>query len=135
MSVMIPCRDHCYLRYGKQYTSDCDTKCDYARAIIENRALKAKFGVEDKESEDTSSKSEEYPDAEDGDIYYNPYFGDLWIVQEDKFVKINDGYSIELDDPVGFIKVGHIDRYIGSGQEHIITEQIQDKEKEECSEL
>lgn len=38
--MMIPCRDHCYLRYGKEYTSDCDTTCDYARVVKENEALK-----------------------------------------------------------------------------------------------
>lgn len=32
----IPCRDHCYLRYGRQYTEECDTTCDYARVCLEN---------------------------------------------------------------------------------------------------
>lgn len=32
-----PCEEHCYFRYGKQYTEDCDTKCDYARVAKENR--------------------------------------------------------------------------------------------------
>lgn len=53
-----------------------------------------------------------YPDAVDGDVYWNPRFGDLWIVDGDQFVKINDGYTIDLDDPVGFVKVGHIDGII-----------------------
>lgn len=53
-----------------------------------------------------------YPDAVDGDVYWNPGFGDLWIVDGDQFVKINDGYTIDLDDPVGFVKVGHIDGII-----------------------
>ena len=30
-----------------------------------------------------------YQDAVDGDIYFNPVFGDLWIVENGKFVKIN----------------------------------------------
>lgn len=50
-----------------------------------------------------------YPEAVDGDIYWNPVFCDLWIVNSRKFIKINDGYSIDLDEPEGFVKVGHID--------------------------
>ena len=48
-------------------------------------------------------------DFEDGDIYFNPFFGDLWIVDEGDFVKINDGCRVEVDIPEGFIKVGHAD--------------------------
>ena len=48
-----------------------------------------------------------YQDAVDGDIYFNPVFGDLWIVERGKFVKINDAYDITLDEPEHFIKVGH----------------------------
>ena len=48
-----------------------------------------------------------YQDAVDGDIYFNPVFGDLWIVKNGKFVKINDRYDIPLDEPEHFIKVGH----------------------------
>lgn len=53
--------------------------------------------------------SENYPDAIDGDVYLNPCFGDLWIVEGHYFIKINDGYSTDIDDPVGFVKVGHLD--------------------------
>lgn len=45
----------------------------------------------------------------DGDIYWNPAFGDLWIVDKDEFIKINDGCRIECDVPEGFVKVGHVD--------------------------
>ena len=48
-----------------------------------------------------------YQDAINGDIYFNPVFGDLWIVENGKFVKINDRYDIPLDEPGHFIKVGH----------------------------
>lgn len=34
------CYEHCYLRFGKQYTPDCDDKCDYAKAVKENKLLK-----------------------------------------------------------------------------------------------
>lgn len=47
-------------------------------------------------------------DYVDGDVYLNPVFGDLWVVDGKSFVKINDGYTIDLDDPEGFVKVGHI---------------------------
>lgn len=47
-------------------------------------------------------------DYQDGDIYLNPWFGDLWVVDGAAFVKINDGYTIDLDEPEGFVKVGHI---------------------------
>ncbi len=26
------------------------------------------------------------------------------------FIKINDGYKIDIDEPKGFIKIGHIDK-------------------------
>ena len=48
-----------------------------------------------------------YQDAVDGNIYFNPVFGDLWIVENGKFVKINDRYDIPLDEQEHFIKVGH----------------------------
>ena len=48
-----------------------------------------------------------YQDAVDGDIYFNPVFGDLWIVENGKFVKINDGYDIPLNESELFIKVVH----------------------------
>lgn len=56
--------------------------------------------------------SENYPEATNGDIYLNPYAGDLWVVDNRKFVKINDGRFVDIDDPVDFIKVGHIDNAI-----------------------
>ena len=55
-----------------------------------------------------------YPDAKDGDIYLNPFFGDLWIVDGHSFIKINDGYTEDLDCPDGFIKVGHVDGIINN---------------------
>lgn len=45
----------------------------------------------------------------DGDIYWNPFFGDLWIVDGSDFVKINDGYRAEIEEVVGFVKVGYAD--------------------------
>lgn len=37
---MNPCVELCWQRYGKQYSPECDTKCDYAKAVAENKALK-----------------------------------------------------------------------------------------------
>ena len=34
--MFVPCRDHCYLRYGRQYTKECDVNCDYAKAVKES---------------------------------------------------------------------------------------------------
>ena len=34
-----PCYDYCYLKYGKQYTEECDSTCDYARVCLENKEL------------------------------------------------------------------------------------------------
>lgn len=57
-------------------------------------------------TERNEHKNEKY---QDGDIYLNPCFGDLWVVDGTSFIKINNGYAIDLDEPEGFIKVGHID--------------------------
>ena len=46
--------------------------------------------------------------SEDGDIYLNPFFGDLWVVDGKTYIKINDGYTVDRDEPEGFVKVGHI---------------------------
>lgn len=37
---MNPCIDYCYVRFGKQYESKCDTECDYAKIAQENKQLK-----------------------------------------------------------------------------------------------
>lgn len=61
----------------------------------------------------------EYADAVNGDIYLNPFFGDLWIVDDGYFIKINDGYSVELDEPAGFVKVGHVDGVTNTARERL----------------
>lgn len=60
-------------------------------------------------TERNEHKNEKY---QDGDIYLNPCFGDLWVVDGTSFIKINNGYAIDLDEPEGFVKVGHIDGVI-----------------------
>lgn len=37
--MLEPCYEHCYLRYGKQYTTECDDKCNYAKAVKEKKEL------------------------------------------------------------------------------------------------
>lgn len=45
--MYIPCFDHCYVKYGKQYDPEiCDTECDYAIKCLENKELKAKLLAE-----------------------------------------------------------------------------------------
>lgn len=34
-----PCFEHCYQRFGKQYTSDCDDKCEFAKVAKEKRKI------------------------------------------------------------------------------------------------
>lgn len=46
-------------------------------------------------AERNEHKSAKY---QDGDIYLNPCFGDLWVVDGASFIKINNGYAIELDE-------------------------------------
>lgn len=57
-----------------------------------------------------------------GDIYLNPAFGDMWIVDGSEFVKINDGLRIDLDEPVGFIKVGHVDGVVNKDRGDILED-------------
>lgn len=33
--MFVPCYN-CYLRYGQQYTKECDTRCDYAKVVKTN---------------------------------------------------------------------------------------------------
>lgn len=40
-NIFNPCYDYCYIRLNKQYTEDCDKKCDFAKAIEENKILRA----------------------------------------------------------------------------------------------
>lgn len=58
------------------------------------------------------------PCLQNGDIYLNPCFGDLWVVDGASFIKINDGYTIDLDEPEGFIKVGHINDVINKRRDN-----------------
>ena len=38
--MFVPCHDHCYLRYGRQYTKECDINCDYAKVVKEDNQNK-----------------------------------------------------------------------------------------------
>ena len=35
--MFIPCYGYCYLKYGKQYSEECDANCDYAKVVKENK--------------------------------------------------------------------------------------------------
>lgn len=34
-----PCIEYCYNRLGKQYSSECDDNCEYAKAVKERNFL------------------------------------------------------------------------------------------------
>ena len=35
-----PCLEHCYVKYGKEYSEECDSKCEYAKLAKEYKDLK-----------------------------------------------------------------------------------------------
>lgn len=37
--MLNPCYELCFLRFGKQYTSDCDDKCEFAKVSKEKKKL------------------------------------------------------------------------------------------------
>lgn len=39
MDLMVPCVEHCFIRLGKIYDSSCDSQCDYAKKVNENKQL------------------------------------------------------------------------------------------------
>ncbi|MCM1232312.1 MAG: hypothetical protein NC489_19490 [Ruminococcus flavefaciens] len=43
--MMNPCLEYCYNRYNKQYTSDCDDKCEFAKTVKENKLLKEEMDI------------------------------------------------------------------------------------------
>lgn len=53
-----PCIEHCYLRFGKQYTPDCDDKCAYAKAVKErDHALEKLKGLHQKIKDENQEKT------------------------------------------------------------------------------
>jgi murein L,D-transpeptidase YafK len=34
-----PCYDYCYIRFGNQYTEDCDNKCEFAKVVKEKKLI------------------------------------------------------------------------------------------------
>lgn len=61
--------------------------------------------IENKDSKIQESRAE----ISDGDVSINTFFGDLWVVDGQTFIKINDGYTIEIDELKGFVKVRRVD--------------------------
>lgn len=43
MSKFNPCTDYCYVRYGKQYSKECEESCDYAQAVLELKKCKDNY--------------------------------------------------------------------------------------------
>lgn len=44
-----------------------------------------------------------------GDVYLNPYFGDLWIASNNSIVRINTGETLHVDSTHPLILVGHVE--------------------------
>lgn len=44
---MNPCVELCYLRHGKEYSPECNEKCDYAKAVDELKKYQAIGTVEE----------------------------------------------------------------------------------------
>lgn len=65
-----------------------------------------------------------HPEATDGDVYLNFAYGDLWVVDNKKFVKINDGSTISFEDPTRFIKVGHVDGVAGKSKSGDLRQKV-----------
>lgn len=38
-----PCMEYCKNKFNKEYTNDCDSICEYASVVKENRRLKAEI--------------------------------------------------------------------------------------------
>lgn len=38
-----PCYEHCYLRSGKSYNEECDTTCEFAKAVADKKKLVEKL--------------------------------------------------------------------------------------------
>lgn len=46
----------------------------------------------------------------DGDVFVNKYNGDIWVLEENKLIRINSGDSLTLENISSFKKIGHIDK-------------------------
>lgn len=53
-----PCKDYCYIRFGKQYTKECDTQCEFAKVCVENRELKKRLEAYEKSNSTDSIQKE-----------------------------------------------------------------------------
>lgn len=87
--------------------------CEKENVFFEDNPLRLTNKAAREEVKEMIHMHKEYPEAIKGDIYLNSWAGDLWIVDdidgERIFIKINDGCIIDVDEPEGFVKVGHVD--------------------------
>ena len=58
-----PCYEHCYAKYGKEYTKECNEKCEFAKTVLEKMKLEEKV----KELEENALKEMK------GIVNYNDY--------------------------------------------------------------
>lgn len=92
-----PCIDFCYHRYGRQYSQECDDKCEYAKLIKEKSRLESNeksttledFSVEicsSIECSDCPVIKENYEKRTGYDVYKEPCCNNLykWIIEKVK---------------------------------------------------
>ena len=80
----IPCFEHCYVKYGKQYEPKrCDDTCDYARAILENKELKRREEEREEKNKNTLKEIREYLVTINNSL--NPYkHGVIYTMKKDE---------------------------------------------------
>lgn len=54
-----PCVEHCFNRFGKQYTVDCDENCEFAKVIKEKKKLELELMLNEEQSKIPISTLEE----------------------------------------------------------------------------
>ena len=98
-----PCIEHCYNRYGKQYSSDCDTKCEYAKVVSEKKLLEEEMDRPIKTLEELAAQfcclteckncpvmlhAYEKRTKLDKEVLHEPCCSNLykWIIQQSKVV-------------------------------------------------
>lgn len=43
--MLNPCYEYCYLRFDKQYTEDCDDRCEFAKVVKEKKKLEKELNL------------------------------------------------------------------------------------------
>jgi hypothetical protein len=43
-NMLNPCVEYCYKQLGKEYTTDCDERCEFAKVLKEKKELEDQLG-------------------------------------------------------------------------------------------